>query len=38
LYPIRPQPPETLARLSGLVAVGGDALTESEALYDADWN
>jgi hypothetical protein len=37
LYPLRPQPPETLARLVGLVAVGGDALADSEALYDADW-
>jgi len=37
-YPIRPQPPETLARLIGLLAVGGDALADSEALYDADWH
>ncbi|HEV8714880.1 MAG TPA: hypothetical protein VGX03_18875 [Candidatus Binatia bacterium] len=37
LYPTRPQPPETLTRLIGLVAVGGDALADSEALYDADW-
>ncbi|MGE0824321.1 MAG: hypothetical protein AB7G75_14195 [Candidatus Binatia bacterium] len=36
LYPTRPQPPESLARLIGLVALGGDALAESEALYDAD--
>ena len=36
LYPTRPQPSESLARLIGLVAVGGDALAESEALYDAD--
>lgn len=36
-YPTRPQPPETLTRLIGLVAVGGDALADSEALYDADW-
>jgi predicted DNA-binding antitoxin AbrB/MazE fold protein len=35
-YPTRPQPPESLARLVGLVAIGGDALSESEALYDAD--
>jgi len=37
-YPVHPQSPETLARLVGLVAVGGDALADSEALYDADWN
>jgi predicted DNA-binding antitoxin AbrB/MazE fold protein len=36
VYPTRDQPPETLARLIGLVAVGGDALADSEALYDAD--
>jgi predicted DNA-binding antitoxin AbrB/MazE fold protein len=35
VYPTRYQPPETLARLIGLVAVGGDALDDSEALYDA---
>jgi len=37
-YPTRPQPPETLARLIGLVAVGGDAFLDSEALYNADWD
>lgn len=36
LYPTRYQPPETLARLMGLVAAGEDALADSEALYDAD--
>jgi predicted DNA-binding antitoxin AbrB/MazE fold protein len=36
LYPTRYQPPETLAHLIGLVAAGGDALADSEALYDAD--
>jgi predicted DNA-binding antitoxin AbrB/MazE fold protein len=36
LYRTRYQPPETLARLIGLVAVGGDALDDSEVLYDAD--
>ena len=36
LHPTRPQPPESLTRLIGLVAIGGDALAESEALYDAD--
>ena len=38
LYPTRPQPPETLTRLIGLVAIGGDALADAEALYDADWH
>jgi hypothetical protein len=37
LYPTRPQPPETLTQLVGLVALGGDALADSEALYDVDW-
>ncbi len=37
-YPTRPQPSETLARLVGLVDIGGDALADSEASYDADWN
>lgn len=32
VYPTRPQPPETLSRLCGLIAVGGDALAESEIL------
>ena len=36
LYPTRPQPPASLTRLIGVVAIGGDALAESEALYDAD--
>lgn len=36
LYPTLPQPPESLTHLVGLVAIGGDALAESEALYDAD--
>ena len=33
-YPTRSHPPETLCRLRGLLAVGGDALSDSEALYD----
>ncbi|HXG67348.1 MAG TPA: antitoxin family protein [Blastocatellia bacterium] len=37
-YPNRPQPPETLARLHSLVSIGGDAVSDSEACYDADWN
>ena len=36
LYPTRPLPPGTLARLSGIVSLGGDALADSEALYDGD--
>lgn len=38
LHPTRPQSPESLARLVGLIAIGGDALLESEALYDVDWH
>jgi predicted DNA-binding antitoxin AbrB/MazE fold protein len=37
-YPTRPQPPESLKRLVKLVAVGGDAVADSESLYDADWH
>lgn len=33
---LRPAPPETLLRLMGVVALGGDALADSEALYDDD--
>jgi hypothetical protein len=36
LYPLRPHPPDTLGRLGGVIAVGGDALRDSEALYDGD--
>jgi hypothetical protein len=32
VYPTRPQPPETLSRLCNLIAIGGDALAESEIL------
>ena len=35
-YPGRPQPSETLDRLTGMISVGGDALADSEALYDAE--
>lgn len=31
---LRLAPADTLAQLTGLVALGGDALTDSEALYD----
>ena len=34
-FPTRPQPPETLCQVRGLVAAGGDALRDAEALYDA---
>ena len=37
LYPNQPQPPETLKELVGLMSVGGDALADSEAIYDPDW-
>ena len=36
LYPTRPLPPGTLARITGIVSLGGDALADSEALYDGD--
>jgi hypothetical protein len=37
VYPTRLVPAERLDRLTNLVAVGGDALADSEALYDPDW-
>lgn len=37
LSAVCPQPPETLLKLVGLVSVGGDAVADSEALYDTDW-
>jgi predicted DNA-binding antitoxin AbrB/MazE fold protein len=37
LYPNNPQPASTLCALLGVVAVGGDALADSEALYEPDW-
>ncbi len=36
VYPTRMVPAEKLDRLTGLVEVGGDALADSEALYDPD--
>ena len=36
-YPTRPQPFSRLDPLVGIVAIGGDALADSEALYDEDW-
>jgi predicted DNA-binding antitoxin AbrB/MazE fold protein len=35
---IRPQPAESLSQLVDLVAVGGNALADAEALDEADWN
>jgi predicted DNA-binding antitoxin AbrB/MazE fold protein len=32
VYPTRPQSSETLSRLCSLIAIGGDALVESEIL------
>ena len=37
IHPTRLVPAERLDRLTGLVAIGGDALADSEALYDPDW-
>jgi predicted DNA-binding antitoxin AbrB/MazE fold protein len=36
-YPTRPQPLASLEALIGAMPAGGDALKDSEALYDADW-
>jgi predicted DNA-binding antitoxin AbrB/MazE fold protein len=33
-YPSRPLSPRQLGRLTGAVALGGDALADSETLYD----
>ncbi len=38
VYPTRLVPAERLDTLTGVVAVGGDALADSEALYDPDWS
>ena len=37
-FPTRLVPARTLDRFTALVALGGDALADSEALYDADCN
>ena len=37
-YPTVFFPAKDLDRLIGIVAVGGDALEDSEALYDSDWD
>lgn len=36
LYPNRAVAWENLKRLTGIVSLGGDALADSEALYDGD--
>ncbi len=36
LYPNRPLPRHTLQAIAGLASLGGDALADSEALYDSD--
>jgi predicted DNA-binding antitoxin AbrB/MazE fold protein len=38
VYPTRLVPASRLDRLTGLLELGGDALADSEALYDADWD
>ena len=35
-YPNRPLPAKSLKELVGIVSLGGDALADSEALYDGD--
>jgi hypothetical protein len=36
-YPMRPQPLSSFKPLIGSMPAGGDALKDSEALYDEDW-
>ncbi len=36
LYPNRPPPRHTLRAITGIASLGGDALDDSEALYDSD--
>ena len=36
-HPTRPQPLSSLEPLIGVMPAGGDALQDSEALYDQDW-
>jgi hypothetical protein len=38
VYPTRLVPADRLDKLTDLLEVGGDALVDSEALYDPDWN
>jgi predicted DNA-binding antitoxin AbrB/MazE fold protein len=35
-YPNRPLPARTLQAIAGMASLGGDALADSEALYDSD--
>lgn len=35
-YPLRPLPADALSGLVGIVSLGGDALADSEALYDGE--
>jgi predicted DNA-binding antitoxin AbrB/MazE fold protein len=35
-YPSRPLPRHTLRAITGIASLGGDALADSEALYDHD--
>ena len=38
VHPTRLIPAAKLDALTGLIEVGGDALADSEALYDPDWD
>ena len=38
VYPTRLVPADRLDKLTDLLEVGGDALADSETLYDPDWN
>ena len=38
VYPTRLIPADRLDALTDLLEIGGDALAESEALYDPDWD
>ena len=38
VYPTRLVPAERLRALTNVVEAGGDALADSEALYDPDWD
>ncbi len=38
VHPTRFVPADRLDALTGLIKAGGDALADSEALYDPDWN
>lgn len=37
VHPTRPQPLSSLEPLIGSMPAGGDALKDSESLYDQDW-